>query len=157
MKRFFDKIEIIPFHSCWERSAGISKHGYGKFKFNKKTVYAHRFSYEFHFGQIPICLFVCHKCDNPSCVRPEHLFLGSHAENMRDMISKGRKVTYIGSKAKIYGNTKESNPAAKLNSIKVGEIRQSYKTGNKSQASIGMEYGVSQRTISLIVRNETWN
>ncbi len=89
-ERFWERVAIIPEHACWEWIAGKSGIGYGVIQVDKKLLLAHRFSYELHFGQIPKGLFVCHVCDNPSCVRPEHLFLGTPKDNMDDMRKKGR-------------------------------------------------------------------
>jgi len=89
-KRFWQKVEVIPGHECWEWSAYRMPNGYGKFKFNDKEGLAHRASWEIHFGPIPEGLFVCHHCDNPGCVRPDHLFLGTPQDNVDDMYAKGR-------------------------------------------------------------------
>ncbi len=88
--RFWQQVAIIPEHSCWEWLGAKSPKGYGTFGANRKHFQAHRFSWQIHFGPIPDGLLVCHKCDNPSCVRPEHLFLGTALDNTRDMINKGR-------------------------------------------------------------------
>jgi hypothetical protein len=89
--RFFEKVEFIPFHVCHEWNAYKNEHGYGVIGFaTKRTMLAHRLSWILSFGEIPAGLCVCHKCDNPGCVRPEHLFLGTQQENVRDMVRKGR-------------------------------------------------------------------
>jgi len=87
-------------NGCWEWNRYLDKDGYGQFKPNKKSnpKRAHRFSYELYVGKIPKGLFVCHKCDNPSCVNPEHLFIGTNKDNVRDMILKNRKPRVVNKK-----------------------------------------------------------
>lgn len=88
-ERFWSKVFKSP--SCWEWIAAKNEKGYGLFYTpelqNKK---AHRESFEMHFGKIPSGKCVLHKCDNPACIRPNHLFIGTQADNMRDRFKKGR-------------------------------------------------------------------
>jgi hypothetical protein len=87
--KFIDRVEKTP--SCWKWRGGKTVAGYGQFYLNGVSRYAHRWSFE-HFNQVRLSSneFVCHKCDNPPCVNPEHLFVGSCKNNFNDAISKGR-------------------------------------------------------------------
>ncbi len=79
-------------NGCWIWKKSLTHSGYGRFQYQGKTLRTHRVSYELEYGSIPNEYFVCHKCDNTSCVNPQHLFLGTAKENTYDMISKGRLV-----------------------------------------------------------------
>lgn len=87
--RFWSKVRVGP--GCWDWGAGCSAKGYGVFHLSRRIqVRAHRMAWVFNYGAIPEGLFACHRCDNPKCVRPDHLFLGTPLDNMRDMWAKGR-------------------------------------------------------------------
>ena len=87
-ERLFGNIATIPFSGCWIWMGFLNKHGYGKISVNGKPASAHRVSYELAYGKSP--KYVCHSCDCPSCVNPDHLRDGSHSENMRDREARGR-------------------------------------------------------------------
>lgn len=148
VESFWSKVDRSG--SCWVWTAGL-RDGYGRFR----NVGAHRFSYELAFGPIPDGLFVCHKCDNRRCVRPEHLFAGTHSDNMRDMYAKGRSVPPLVARPELRRHG-ELNAAAKLTDEAVRIIRESY-NGGETQASLAERFGVDRTTIGLIVRGSRWS
>ena len=142
--RFWSKVDKSKPSGCWLWTAGRSTAGYGKFALSKlDVVLAHRHSYEIHHGAIPISLHVCHKCDVRRCVNPDHLFLGTHADNMQDMQVKRR------------GAFGERHGMARLTEENVLEIRLRSNQG-VSQAALGAVFGVSPATIGMINRRQIW-
>jgi len=127
----------------------VSK-GYGKFKVKSYSspVRANRFVYELTYGHIPEETMVCHSCDNPRCVNPIHLWLGTNKENQIDSINKGR-----GNKTPMIG---EDNGRHILSYSDVINIRNRYKNGNVTQKQLGLEYGVHHSTISALVLKKSW-
>ncbi len=91
---FFDKVVVLP-TGCWQWIASFDHRGYGQYALNGRVTKAHRAAWFFAFGDIPKGLFICHKCDYPWCVRPSHLFQGTHSDNMKDCASKGRKYLQV--------------------------------------------------------------
>lgn len=91
-ERFLQKIKVNESTSCWEWQAFKNKKGYGHFK-HEKEILAHRVSYILYIGLIADGMMVCHRCDNPSCVNPNHFFLGTNKDNINDAQSKGRLPT----------------------------------------------------------------
>jgi hypothetical protein len=121
----------------------------GTFGVWPKTVRAYKFSWELHNGRpVPKGLEVCHTCDNGLCVNPEHLFLGTHAENMKDAQKKGR---LFGNKGKLYG---EKHPLRKLNAAQVTEIRARF---GEPRDKLAAEFGVKPCTIGDVQLGVTWN
>lgn len=142
--RFWPKVQKTD--GCWEWAAALNDAGYGvigrggRGRGNER---AHRVSWAIHFGEIPRGMFVCHRCDNRRCVRPEHLFLGTHAENMADCRAKGRIASPIGGFER--KTTDES----------VRFMRDAHAAGF-SIARIAAAFGLSDITVSRIVRGKRW-
>ncbi len=86
--KFWNKVKKSE--GCWEWVGSRNQQGYGQFCVNRVPRPSHRVSYELHFGPFNAKMCICHRCDNPPCIRPDHLFLGSHQDNVRDAIRKGR-------------------------------------------------------------------
>ncbi len=133
-------------NGCWLYPV-TGGHLYGRLRVNGKQVQAHRFSYEQDVGPIPEGMMVCHRCDTPACVNPDHLFLGSAQDNMTDKINKGR---HRGAKAGA------SHHLAKLSERDVDIIRARL-SGKENQYKLAKEFGVSQALISKINSGQRWN
>lgn len=138
---------------CWLWTASLGgPMGYGQIKLSKqpkrRPEYAHRVSYMIFHGEIPEGGHICHRCDNPKCVNPEHLFLGSHAINNADKVAKGRGRG---------GSSKgETNPSAKLTAEDVRQIRKLLSAG-LSQRRVAEVYQVSSPLISMIDKRKLWD
>lgn len=117
---------------------------------HQKRLRAHRVAWELHHGPIPAGLHVCHRCDNPPCVNPAHLFLGSRRENMQDMVRKGR---HRASFPRLIG---ADHSQAKLTDAQVLEMRARYSRGGITQAELAAEYGVSSTHVSGILTRRFW-
>lgn len=155
LERFWCKVDKKSDDECWNWIAGKSAYGYGQFSIKNKIYGAHRISYIIHNGEIPeddpyhgYC--ICHKCDNPSCVNPAHLFIGTTKENIQDMVNKGRLRWVIP-------ETKgEKNGQHKLSEEQVREIREKYIPYKYSVYKLAKEYNVSKSTIGYVVTYKRW-
>lgn len=138
-------------NGCWEW-IGMKERGYGRFDIKRKHFKAHRVSWELLKGSIPNGLCVLHGCDNPSCVNPEHLFLGTKGDNNRDRAKKGRSAKHHRIDRRHRG---EEGSGHKLSNQDVIEIRALYLSGTK-QTDIARQWGICQATVSQIIRRATW-
>lgn len=140
-EKFLRSFEIGSIGNCWEWRAKRFPNRYGCLRYGSKgkTWLAHRFSFEIFYGHPPHGFIVRHDCDNPPCVNPSHLSIGTQADNARDKIKRFRSLK--GTRC----------PAAKLTWKKVLEIRGLYKTGRFTQVQLGRKFGVNQSHISSLV------
>lgn len=143
--RFWEKVRVTP--GCWLWQASTNPRGYGVFGLHGKTPLAHRVSWELHNQPVPAGLWVLHRCDTPSCVNPDHLWLGTHEENMKDMAAKrrGRSGHPMGVLAY----------HAKLTAEQARTIRQ-LRAAGVLQCELAMQFGVHRSTVQEISRGRTY-
>lgn len=144
--------------ACWEWMAHRRWHGYGEMWVNGRNVATHRFSFALANGPIPEGLFVCHRCDNPPCVNPDHLFLGTHDDNMADRSAKGRQARGDRQGARLHPETVvrgEAHHSAKLSEADVLAIRARSSSG-ETMFKLSKEYRVGHATVHRIVTGHTW-
>jgi len=149
LDKFWGKVKVVEdAKSCWEWQGSRDKDGYGRIgvsrKDFKKTFKAHRLSWELQNGPIPPENCICHRCDNPPCVRPDHLELGTVYDNNHDKEKKNRQVRG------------EKNGMKKLTEREINEIRRVYDHGKLNQTELAEIFGVSQSAISKIIRMQRW-
>jgi hypothetical protein len=151
--RHVDKNGPVPAHAadlgpCWIWTGGCNSKGYGELKWSgeRGRVLAHRASWEIAFGPVPEGMKVLHRCDNPPCVRPSHLFVGTQADNVRDMASKDRGAACPG----------EANPNAKLSGEDVERIRKDLAEG-ASASDLARRHGVTPTQIYAIKTGRSWS
>jgi hypothetical protein len=132
--------------ACWGWTGARISTGYGAIRVAGAAVLAHRAAYAVAYGPIPDGAHVLHRCDNPPCTNPGHLFLGTHAENMRDMFAKGRRAAATG----------ERVGSAKLTADAVRAIRDRYAAGGPTQAMLAHEFGVNDSVICRVISRKTW-
>lgn len=145
--RFREKVNKTE--GCWLWTAGVNRQGYGLFNRAtkpSKCVLAHRYSYELAHGPLAQSACVLHRCDNPRCVRPDHLFLGTRTDNADDKVAKGRQ----------RGPKGERHPKAKVTEAVVRSIRRDFAAGGVSKSELARRYKLANRTAHAIISGETW-
>lgn len=158
-ERFWEKVKKTD--TCWIWTGSKRNKGYGAFSYTVggRLIQgrAHRYSYELHKGAIRPGYFVLHKCDNPACVNPDHLFLGTNEDNIRDMLKKGRHIaggTHCGDEGDWKRGTKHH--AAKLTEEDVRELRRLHATGEWSYSQLGKRFQIGPSAAYKIVKRLLW-
>jgi hypothetical protein len=134
---------------CWIWTAARDQRGYGCFRWNGRLVKAHRVAWMIERGPIGDGLHACHRCDNPPCVRPDHIFLGTASDNMRDAYTKGRLRAPDGPRG-------ETHHKARLTAIQVVEVRSLLAGRALRHREIATMYGVGRTTITAIAQGKNW-
>ncbi len=156
--------------SCWDFNGTIKNDGYPRIKVGKRPVSAHRASYYLHKGLIPEGMLVCHKCDNPKCINPLHLFLGTVRDNTIDALNKGRletgakgfkefrkRVTAGEATLSYTGNPGEKNPQSKLTEADVVHIRTLHSAGIETYGTLAERFAVTRTCIAFVCQRRSWN
>lgn len=154
-ERFWPKVDVAGPDDCWEWQGARFPSGYGfihagaLYTSNKRFVKAHRLSWEIHNGPLPPGANVLHHCDNPPCVNPAHLYMGTRADNARD---RGQRM-----RGREHRQRGESNRNARLTEADVRAIiAELQKLPRRSQTSIAAQFGIKQAQVSRIMRRENW-
>lgn len=146
LTRFWSRVNKTK--SCWLWSGAPGSDGYGEIFINRKSlpkhIRTHRVSWILHFGEIPDGLHILHRCDNPPCVNPKHLWLGTNKDNMSDMTIKGRRACG------------EKHGKSKITEKDVRRIRALYASGKYLYRQLGKKFGLSLPATSLAARGITW-
>lgn len=156
--RLWDRVDKSG--DCWLWQGRLARGGYGSLTIAKRTVMAHRLAWELANEQaIPEGMLICHRCDNPRCVRPEHLFLGTPSDNMKDMVAKGR--ARMGDRHPSHQYPErvvrgERHGRTQLTDATVLAIRARYASGNASHSILALEFGVPKPTVARILQRKNW-
>jgi len=148
-RRFMNRIEVVPETGCWEWQGKLGPFGYGGFSIGGKTTTAHRAGWRLFKGDVPKNIEVCHKCDNPKCVNPDHMFLGTHEENMKDAWQKER----FANRRILRG---EGIGTSKLTDYDVLEIRRLRSGEGKTMEEIAIMFDVTKGTIWKVISGRSW-
>ena len=168
---------------CWEWPTTQTTGWYGRFVIDGVEHYAHRLAYEWTYGPVPEGMYVCHRCDNPPCINPDHLFLGTQTDNMRDMLAKGHAGVWVhperlvrGDKhpsrlyperrprgdahhARAFGmqpNARGRKVTAKVTLDQVRDIRRVYAEASATVAQLAIEYNLTKTQVRNILKNKCW-
>lgn len=143
-ERFLTKIAERD-NGCWEWIGALTWQGYGAHSVARRMWRAHRYSFAIHNGYLPAEAFICHTCDNPPCVNPDHLYAGDGKTNIRDMLERNRRVHTCG----------ERDGNAKLTTAAVLDIRKE-QIGGASLTVLAARHGVSKSCVGDVLRGRTW-
>jgi hypothetical protein len=141
--KFWSRVDKKSTDECWLWTGSFDKDGYGQMRDGIRKIQdrGHKFSYRLHFGEIPVGMCICHKCDNPSCVNPDHLFLGSHRANQDDKMAKNRHA-----KGETQGHSKLTNE----------QIAQIRARANEDYKVLCSEFNVVPSTVYRIWHKQSW-
>lgn len=176
LANFWAKIEKRSDAECWPWTGSRVTSGYGSFGINKRLFASHRLSWFLAHGPIQEGLHCCHKCDNPECCNPSHLFLGTAKENMMDMLIKGRGNKAKGERHGLIKNPGyaargdrhgsvtrpeclrrgKNHPKSKLTEEAVKNIRARHAAGERNYVAIGLEFGINASCVQKCVSRQTW-
>jgi hypothetical protein len=142
IEKFWARVEKTD--TCWIWRGPTNVHGYGRVGIHLRKQYAHRVAWTLTNGEVPAGLCLLHRCDNPPCVNPAHLFLGTRSDNAKDKVSKGRQ------------SKGDSRPNAKLSMDKAEAIRREHAQGAVSACALARRYGVRPSQITRVLRGVGW-
>lgn len=144
-------LQVRKGSGCWVWIGNLDIGGYGRIVVHGRKMKSHRYSWQIHFGPIPPGMLVCHKCDRPACVRPDHLFLGTNLDNRRDSVDKDRHNSGHG--------CGELNGNAKLTQEAVDYIRKHHRRRSRGEFrtnALAARFGVLPEAIRSLLRGQTW-